>query len=162
MSTLYELSEQYQELLSMALDPDIDPEALADTMEAIEGEIEAKADGYAKVMKELRAVADARKAEAKRLTDGAKSIEANIDRMKSALETAMRATGKVKFKTTLFSYGIQKNPPSLKIDMPDRVPAEFLIPQDPKVDSAAIKKELKEGAAFDWCHMEQTEGLRIR
>ena len=26
--------------------------------------------------------------------------------------------------------------------MPDRVPEEFLIPQEPKVDSAAIKKEL--------------------
>ena len=162
MSTLYELSEQYQELLSMALDPDVDPEALADTMEGLEGEIEAKADGYAKVMKELRVIADARKTEAKRLTDGAKSIEANIDRMKSALETAMRATGKAKFKTALFSYGIQKNPPALKIDRPEDVPAEFLIPQEPKVDSAAIKKELKEGTVFDWCHLEQSEGLRIR
>ena len=162
MSTLYELSEQYQELLSMALDPDVDPEALADTMEGLEGEIEAKADGYAKVMKELRVIADARKTEAKRLTDGAKSIETNIDRMKSALETAMWATGKTKFRTTLFSYGIQKNPPVLKIDRPEDVPAEFLIPQEPKIDTAGIKKELKEGAAFDWCHLEQSEGLRIR
>lgn len=162
MSSLYQLTDAYQELLSMALDPDIDPEALADTMEGIEGEIEAKADGYAKVMKELRAIADARKAEAKRLTDGAKSIEANIDRMKSALESAMRLTGKTKFKTSLFSFGIQKNPPALKIDRPEDVPAEFLIPQEPKVDSAAIKKELKEGVVFEWCHLEQSEGLRIR
>ena len=162
MSTLYELTEAYQELLSMALDPDTDPEALADTMEAIDGEIEVKADGYAKVMKELKAIADARKAEAKRLLDGAKSVEANIDRMKSALMTAMKLTGKTKFKTELFGYGIQKNPPALKIDMPDRVPEEFLIPQEPKVDSAAIKKELKEGVVYDWCHLEQSESLRIR
>ena len=162
MSTLYELTEAYQELLSMALDPDTDPEALADTMEAIDGEIEVKADGYAKVMKELKAIADARKAEAKRLLDGAKSVEANIDRMKSALMTAMKLTGKTKFKTELFGHGIQKNPPALKIDMPDRVPEEFLIPQEPKVDSAAIKKELKEGVVYDWCHLEQSESLRIR
>ena len=162
MSTLYELTEAYQELLSMALDPEIDPEALADTMEAIDGEIEVKADGYAKVMKELKAIADARKAEAKRLLDGAKSVEANIDRMKAALMTAMKLTGKTKFKTELFGYGIQKNPPALKIDMPDRVPEEFLIPQEPKVDSVAIKKELKEGVVYDWCHLEQSESLRIR
>lgn len=162
MSTLYELTEAYQELLSMALDPDTDPEALADTMEAIDGEIEVKADGYAKVMKELKAIADARKAEAKRLLDGAKSVEANIDRMKSALMTAMKLTGKTKFKTELFGYGIQKNPPALKIDMPDKVPEEFLIPQEPKIDSAAIKKELKEGVVYDWCHLEQSESLRIR
>ena len=162
MSSLYQLTEAYQELLSMALDPETDPEALADTMEAIDGEIEVKADGYAKVMKELKAIADARKAEAKRLLDGAKSVEANIDRMKSALMTAMKLTGKTKFKTELFGYNIQKNPPSLKIDMPDRVPEEFLIPQEPKVDSAAIKKELKEGVVYDWCHLEQSESLRIR
>ena len=162
MSTLYQLSEEYQELLSMALDPDIDPEALADTMEAIDGEIEVKADGYAKVMKELKAIADARKAEAKRLLDGAKSVEANIGRMKAALMTAMKLTGKTKFKTELFGYGIQKNPPALKIDMPDRVPDEFLIPQEPKIDSVAIKKELKDGVVYDWCHLEQSESLRIR
>jgi len=162
MSTLYQLTEEYQELLSMALDPGVDPEALADTMEGIEGEIEDKADGYAKVMRNLGADISAIEVEVTRLTERKKRIESNIDRMKKALETAMRSTGKVKFKTSLFSFNIQKNPASLKIDAPDRVPAEFLIPQDPKIDTASIKKELKEGAIFDWCHLEQGEGLRIK
>ena len=162
MSTLYELSEQYQELLSMALDPDIDEEAIADTLEGLEGEIEDKADGYAKVMRNLEADASAIKAEIARLTERKKHIEANIDRMKRSLETAMRLTGKTKFKTSLFSFNIAKNPASLKIDNPDRVPEEFLIPQDPKIDTVGIKKELKEGTVFDWCHLEQGESLRIR
>jgi len=162
MSTLYELTEAYQELLSMALDPDTDPEALADTMEAIDGEIEVKADGYAKVMKTLDADVSAIKAEIARLTERKKHIEANVDRMKRSLETSMHLTGKTKFKTSLFSFNIAKNPASLKIDNPDRVPEEFLIPQEPKVDSAAIKKELKEGVVYDWCHLEQSESLRIR
>ena len=162
MSTLYQLSEEYQELLSMALDPDIDEEALADTLEGIEGEIEDKAEGYAKVMRNLEADASAIKAEIARLTERKKHIEANVDRMKRSLEAAMRLTGKTKFKTSLFSFNIAKNPASLKIDMPDRVPDEFLIPQEPKVDSAAIKKELKEGVVYDWCHLEQSESLRIR
>ena len=162
MSTLYELTEAYQELLSMALDPDTDPEALADTMEAIDGEIEVKADGYAKVMKTLDADVSAIKAEIARLTERKKSIETNIDRMKRALESSMRATGKTKFKTSLFSFNIQKNPASLKIDNPDRIPAEFLIPQDPMIDKVGIKMELKEGVVYDWCHLEQSESLRIR
>lgn len=162
MSTLYQLTEAYQELLSMALDPDTDPEALADTMEAIEGEFEDKADGYVKVMRNLEADASAIKAEIARLTERKKHIEANVDRMKRSLETAMRLTGKTKFKTSLFSFNIAKNPASLKIDNPDRVPDEFLIPQEPKIDSAAIKKELKEGVVYDWCHLEQSESLRIR
>ena len=162
MSSLYDLTEQFQELLSMALDPDVDEQALADTMEGIECEIEEKADGYAKVIKSLEADVEALKVEEARLAGRRKNISANIDRMKRALESSMRATGKTKFKTTFFSFGIQKNPPALKIDMPDRVPDEFLIPQEPKVDSAAIKKELKEGVAYDWCHLEQSESLRIR
>lgn len=162
MSTLYQLSEEYQELMSMALDPDVDPEALADTLEGIEGEIENKADGYAKVMRNLDADASAIKAEIARLTERKKHIEANVDRMKRSLETAMRLTGKTKFKTSLFSFNIQKNPASLKIDNPDKIPAEFLIPQDPKIDTVGIKKELKEGTVFDWCHLEQGESLRIK
>lgn len=162
MSTLYSLTEEYQELMSMALDPDVDPEALADTLEGIEGEIEYKADGYAKVMRNLEADASAIKAEIARLTERKKHIEANVDRMKKSLETAMRLTGKTKFKTSLFSFNIQKNPAALKIDNPDRVPEEFLIPQDPKINTTAIKKELKEGTVFDWCHLEQGESLRIK
>lgn len=162
MSTLYQLAEAYQELLSMALDPETDPEALADTMEAIDGEIEAKIDGYVKVMREVKANAETRRAEAKRLLDSARSLESHYDSMNNALYWSMKATGKTKVRTELFDCRVQKNPPSLKIDMPDRVPEEFLIPQEPKIDTVGIKKELKEGTVFDWCHLEQSESLRIR
>ena len=146
----------------MALDPETDPEALADTMEAIDGEIEVKADGYAKVMKEMKVFEDAKRAEGKRQIDGANALKVKRERMSETLANAMRLTGKTKFKTAFAGYNLQKNPPSLKIDMPDRVPDEFLIPQEPKVDSAAIKKELKEGVVYGWCHLEQSESLRIR
>ena len=162
MSSLYELTEAYQELLSMALDPDTDPEALADTMEAIEGEFEDKADGYAKVMKEMKVFEDAKREEGKRQIDGANVLKAKRERMSETLANAMKLTGKTKFKTAFAGYNIQKNPPALKIDDPSKVPDEFLIPQEPKVDSAAIKKELKEGVAYDWCHLEQSESLRIK
>lgn len=162
MSTLYQLTEAYQELLSMALDPDIDPEALADTMEAIDGEIEVKADGYAKVMKTLDADVSAIKAEIARLTERKKSIETNIDRMKRALESSMRATGKTKFKTTLFSFGIQKNVPSVSILDESKIPEQFLIPQSPKIDKRAIMAALKDGEHYEWAEVVQTESLRIR
>ena len=44
MATMYELTGEYRELLAMAGDPEIDPEAIADTLEAISGEIEVKAE----------------------------------------------------------------------------------------------------------------------
>ena len=42
MSTLYELTNEYMALLEMAEDPDIDPQAFADTLEALGGELESK------------------------------------------------------------------------------------------------------------------------
>lgn len=162
MNTLYELTNEYLQLLEMAEDPDVDPETLADTMEAIGGEIEDKADGYARVMKQIEANAAGIKSEIDRLTARKTSMENNIKRMKESLQAAMEATGKKKFKTALFSFNIQKNPTSLKIDDLDAVPESFLIPQPPKVDSAAIKDALKAGAVYDFAHLAQGESLRIR
>ena len=105
--TLYELTQEWQELLDMMEDPEVNPQAVTDTLEAIGGEIEEKADGYAKVIASLKADAEALKKEEDRLSARRKAITANIDRMKTSLEDAMRLTGKTKFKTELFSFGIQ-------------------------------------------------------
>lgn len=164
--TLYELSQEYLTLLTLAEDPDVDPEILADTMEGIDGEIEDKADGYARIIRQMEADAAALKAEADRITNRRRTIENNIRTMKNRLEDAMIATGKVKFKTELFSFGIQKNPARVVIDDPTKIPAGFLIPQEPKIDTAAIKNSLKDAdEQIFWegvAHLEQDASLRIR
>lgn len=162
MATIYELTEAYRQLLELAEDQYTDQVVLADTMEALDGEIEAKADGYAKVIAELNAKANMIKQEEDRLADRRKAIENNVGRIKERLEKSMIALDKRKIKTDLFSFNIQKNPPSLIIDKMDDVPDEFLIPQPSKVDNAAVKKALKDGEKFGWCHLTQTESLRIR
>lgn len=165
MSTLYELTSDYMELLSMAEDPDIDPQAFADTLDGIEGALEDKAEGYAKAMRMLEADAAACDAESKRLRNKKQTIENNIRRMKSALQNAMQVTGKTKFKTPLFSFGIQKNPASVVMDEEnlDNIPERFLVPQDPVIDKKAIKEALKAGEDLDGvAHLEQSESLRIR
>lgn len=166
MATLYELTGQMQALLALMEDPDVDPEIIEDSLEAVSGEIEYKADGYARVMAELEARKAAVKAEKDRLAALESSLGKNIDRMKESLKTSMIATGKTKFKTDLFSFSIQKNPPKVVIDDPDRIPEGFLIPQPPKVDTASIKESLKSiDASPMWegiCHLEQGESLRIR
>lgn len=162
MSTLYELTNDYLTLLDMAEDPDIDPQAFADTLEALGGELEMKADGYARVMKELEGRAAAMRFESKRLENGYKTIERNIDRMKHALQDSMVATDKRKFKTDLFSFSIRKNPASVVIDRETSIPPEFLIPQDPKIDKKAIKAAIDRGDDITFAHLEQGESLIIR
>lgn len=164
MSTLYELTGEYKELLEMAESGDYDTETLQDTMEAISGEIEVKADGYAKVMKELEGDVAMLKAEEKRLSDRRKVIENNISAMKRNLEESMIAVGKEKFKTDLFSFNIQKNPARVVIEDESKVPAEYLVEQAPKIDRKALLKDLKDGKTFsvDFARLEQGKSLRIR
>lgn len=161
MSTLYELTDEFRQVLEMAEDADIDPQVIADTLEGIEGEIEDKADGYAMVIRQLEADVLTIRMEEERLARRRRLIDANIDRMKASLQAAMKTTGKTKFKTSLFSFGIQKNPASVVIDDEAKIPLRFLIAQPPKIDKAAIKKDLT-GISRPWAHLEQTESLRIR
>ena len=163
--TLYELTEDYMNLLELAEDPDIDEQAFMDTLEGIEGALEDKAEGYAKVIRTLEGDAAACDAEAKRLRNKKQTIENNIKRMKAALQYAMQATGKTKFKTALFSFGIQKNPAAVVIDEGyiENIPDRFLIPQDPQIDKKAIKEALKAGEDLEGiAHLSETYSLRIR
>ncbi len=162
MSTLYDLTNDFKTVLEMAQDPEIDPQSIADTLEMIEGDIEYKADGYAKVLKELNADIEKLSVEIKRLTERKSAIANKIDTMKSMLTYAMNVTGKTKFKTDLFSFNVQKNPPSLVVDSIEKIPQEYLIPQEPKVDAKAIKDLINSGVSVDYAHLEQTEGVRIR
>ena len=161
MGTLYELKSEYIQLRDMAGDPDISPEALRDTMDAINGELEDKADGYAKVIRELEAEEAGLDAEIKRLQARKSAVSGSKGRIKDALESAMRETGKLKFKTALFSFGIQKNPPSVAI-LSENIPLDYLVVPEPQPDKKRILAELKAGAIFDWAELRQTETLRIR
>lgn len=162
--TLYELTGDYARLLAMAEDPDTDPEVLADTMEAIQGEFDDKADAYACIIIQLTADADAVKKEADRLAARRKALQANADRVKKNLEAAMIAVDRKKFKTTLFSFGIQKNPPRVVMDTDDitELPPEYVTVPEPVANTAAIRDALKAGVELDFAHLEQGESLRIR
>ena len=163
--TLYELTEDYMNLLELAEDPDIDEQAFTDTLEGIEGALEDKAEGYAKVIRTLEGDAAACDAESKRLRNKKQTIENNIKRMKQALQITMEVTGKTKFKTALFSFNIQKNPAAVVMDEQyiENIPERFLIPQDPQIDKKAIKEALKAGEDLEGiAHLSETYSLRIR
>ena len=160
--TLYELTGEYLSLLEMAEDEAIDQDTLMDTMEAIGGELEDKADGYAKIISQLAGDAESIKKQIERLTAMKDRIEGNITAMKKSLEAAMIATGKKKFKTQLFSFNIQKNAPSLDLLDEDMVPDMFRVPQPDKIDRRAALNFIKDNGPTAWGKMKQTESLRIR
>lgn len=162
MATLYELTDAYRTLMDMLQDPECDEQAVLDTMEGIDGEFEIKAEGYAKIIQQLSSDAAALKAEASRLSERRATIEKRVDWLKETLKHAMIETGKTKFKTQLFSFGVQKNPPSVILETDD-IPERFLIHVDPKVDKAAISEALKSGEDLSGiAHFQQTTRISIR
>lgn len=162
--TIYEITNDYLQLMQMMEDPELDPQTLADTMEGIEGELEDKADNYARVMKNMEADLNGIKAEIERLSTRKKTIENNIKRMKEALQFSMETTGKTKFKTDLFSFGIRKNAPAVVMDEPyiENVPERFLKYSDPTINKTAIKEAIQNGEDLEGlAHLESKNSLRI-
>lgn len=165
MANIYELTQDFLTIQEMMEDPELDPQTLADTMEAVEGELEIKAESYAKIMKNLEGDVEALENEIRRLTSRKKAIEENIKRMKAALQGMMEVTGKIKFKTDLFSFGIQKNAPSVVIDVEDiyDIPEDYLKYKAPEINKTAIKEAIQKGENLEGiAHLEQSHSLRIR
>lgn len=166
MSTLYDLTGAYEELLTILCDGEEDEQCIFDTLEAVEGEIEDKADGYAKVIRSLESDIKEIKEEESRLASRRKSIEGNIQRVKKHLFDAMKFTGKTKFKTALYSFGIAKNggkqPLEVDITDPLQLPEQYRKVEY-KVDNEAIREALDEGVPLPFARLrERGESLRIR
>lgn len=73
----------------------------------------------------------------------------------------MLLVDKKKIKTTLFSFNIQKNAPSLKIIDESKVPEEFFIIER-KLNKTELKNAVKDGLYADAATLESSESLRIR
>ena len=153
---LYELTEQWDAVFNMLEDGETDEQVIFDTLESIEGEIEDKADNYAKMIRNLQASVDVLKAEEERLYQRRKSTENHIQRLKDNLQANLEFIGKTKFKTDLFSFSVSQNggkQPLSITDNLDEIPGKYLIPQPPKVDNDAVRELLKE-KSVDWAHLE--------
>lgn len=159
-ASLYELTGQALVLQKMAEDSDVDPQVFADTLETLDFEIEEKADAYAKIIRMLEGQKATMEAEITRLTGRKMMLENKAERMKRNLEKSMILLNKRKFKTDLFSFNIQKNPASVNII--GKVPEEYLIPLEPRVDKKAIIAYVKEHGNTEFAELTQSESLRIR
>ncbi len=159
---LYELTAVYQRLQDQ-IESGEDYDGI---LEVIGDEIETKADGYARVIRNMEAEAAAFKAEEKRLAEKRKVCENAVTRLKQNLFDSMKATGKEKFKTDLFSFAIQKNGGKIPVivDVKDtsELPDELVkITEAP--DLEAIAKYIEKTGDLTYAHFgERGESLRIK
>lgn len=163
--SLYELTEQYETVLDMLYDPEVDEQTVLDTLEGIEGEIEAKADNYAKLIAAMGADVKALKEQEERMGARRRSLESRIAGLKRNLQANLEFIGKTKFKTALFTFSIAANGGKQPLTITDNlgdIPGKYLIPQPPVPNKDAIR-ELLEQKEVEWAHLEpRGKSLRIR
>lgn len=165
--TLYELDIEFQELLELAEDEDLDPEVLQDTIEAMAGEWEHKLDAYGIVRNELSMDIAKIDMEVKRLTEKKKRITGNITRINEAIMASMKLHDTRKVEGEHFTWQIQKNGGKAPLIIDDSISAVELPEEyqswDVKANKDAIRKALEEGKGLPFAHIgERGESIRLK
>lgn len=145
MSTLYDLQGKYASLLELAEDGTTDPEVLADTMDSIVDAINDKAEGYAQVIRQIKADIEANKKERDRFEARIKSYQSNLSTISQRLVEVMNETNQHKIKTPLFTISVAKNggKQPLSIDQDNLEADVFKVKREPDTDE--IRKRLEAG-----------------
>jgi hypothetical protein len=165
MASLYELSAEYAGFLDAYDNASCEEEAaeILQSLVDIHGDIEEKAEAYARVIRNVSAEAQAFRDEAKRLTKKAVAGENLVERLKQAVLDNMKVTGQKKIPTSIGAWSTQLNPMSCDVTDPDKVPERFHVKQPDKIDKAAMIREHKAtGEIFDGAKLTQELGIRFR
>lgn len=154
MSTLFELTDEFQWLHEMAADPEVDPDVFSDTLEALTGELEVKGRGYVCVIKQLEMEAKQAKEISQQFVDKQKLRENRIKHMKDTLLYAMTKIGTDKIEAGEWTIKVQKNGGLQPMVIDGEVPENFKrITIDD--DKEKIRKALESGEELDFAHLEE-------
>jgi hypothetical protein len=139
------------EIVGQLEEMELDQETFQDTLDSLQAPIEQKVENIVKYMKSLEALAEAKKAEAKRLSESAASDLKKAEFFKNYMADNLKKAGINKLQAGVFSLGWRKGSEVVKIDE-ERIPHTVTIngevnqiaKYETKFDKTLIKKLLKE------------------
>lgn len=164
METLYSLTQDCKNLLNLAGSMDEDElQTFNDTLEAILGEIEVKADGYAVVLAEIEGRINTVNREIGRLEAIESALSNTRRRMIDRLKTAMEEIGTKEIKTDLHRFKIVGNGGKQPMDIDEScVPEEYTKTEVKQVpDKDKIRKALESGECLTFARLEE-RGTRLK
>ena len=144
---LYKLAENYNCVMQMIEDDEMDVTTLTDTLESIEASIEVKASNVVYLVKNLDAYSVGIETEIKRLQAKQKAVQAKRDSIKEFLFTQLESMGMTEIKTNIATIKQVNNPPSVLLSDESVIPAKYqtIIPASYKISKTEIAKDLKAG-----------------
>lgn len=144
MSTLRELSAELAGINELARDPEIPMEAIADTIEGLQGMFNEKAIKVVHVIANNDSDIAEIDAEIARLTARKKVMANARERLKDYLRFNMEATGIKKIESPLFNVTLVAGRESVAVDDVDALPDDYKRVKV-EADKVLIAKALKDG-----------------
>ena len=154
--TLYEIDKRIIDLIDDETGEIIDSNL--NTFDELIMERNNKIENVALWIKNLRADAEAYKAEAQAFVDRKKAAERKIESLTRLLEITLRGR---KFKTERVQIGYRKSD-SVQIDKDAKLPDEYLRFREPEPDKAALKKALKDGVEIKGARLEEKLNMQVK
>lgn len=164
---LYEIKEQYLDLLLRIESGEISEDAISDTLESVEGDFTDKADNIASYIKSLLSEALALKTEADKLNERKKQKENKAEKLRLYLESMMLQAGVKKVETARNVLQVKLSPPSVKV-IPGFIPwamihrPELLRNKPGEPDKEKIKECINNSEDIGYCTLEQSEKLHLK
>lgn len=154
--TLYEIDKRIIDLIDDETGEIIDSNL--DTFDELMMERSNKIENVALWIKNLRADAEAYKAEAQAFTDRKRTAERKIETLTRLLEITLRGQ---KFKTDRVQISYRKSD-SVQIDKDAKLPDEYLRFKEPEPDKTALKKALKDGIKIEGAWLEERLNMQVK
>lgn len=119
---------------------------------------DAKVENVCLWIKNLKAEAEALKAEKDAFAQRQKAAENKMESLKRYISGYLEGA---KFETARVKVSFRKSE-SLEISEDANIPEEFLKYKEPEVDKVGLKKALKDGMQFDGVSLVQNQNIQIK
>lgn len=165
MTSLFVLAAEYRSAADRLAELECDPQTIADTLEAISGDLEQKAVAVAMVARNLDATAVAIKQAEADMAARRKALETRATYLRTYLLENMQATGITRIECPQFVLSVRDNPVAVDVFDAAQIPTSFLRqpePPPPAPDKAAIKDALKAGLDVPGARLTRSQRLEVK
>jgi len=162
MNELFNLVGEYKEVYEMLTDPEVDDEVVKDTLEAIVGEIEVKAEGLIPIINRLDMEIEACKKHKEEWAQAEKVRKNRKDRFWDLIKDTIISLGKTDLEAGDVRLHIQNAGGKLPLIIDGTVPERF-TKLTIENDNELIRKALDAGEKIDFAHYgERSKVLKIK
>jgi hypothetical protein len=160
----FEMAAQYRQLAELLAERHDDERVIADTLESISEPLDARLENLAKMVRNIESAARGVEETISHLEARHAGLRRAAERGRKVILDLMRAAGRDRATTALFSIAVKKNPLAVVVDDAASVPSAYLTYHDapvPTPNKRAIASALKAGIPVAGVHGEQDVRLEI-